>query len=317
MTIYYQYSTTSYVLMDTLYACALKRTPSWLAALVCILPTSYFGVGIGMLVCEFLVGQQWGQAVLGYFLVLLFGVNLATYNVSGALLIRILRTHQRTGISAAGEETSASGDKSASPFDVVISKTKRSMIMLTVPTLLFLIVFFILATNNTNTRPMPVYNYNALSWGTYMTQYAQMILGLLFTRVCWISKTALNAEIMGKGMSGSASGNSTTSEEGTPSQGTPSPEQKRTGRAASRADLIERAKRMSQSPKTRRLEGRPSAQDSHTETAQHLEGQPSAQDSNAERETAAVAVTVDVPRPAPQSLSEILSEIGPEDQEIV
>jgi hypothetical protein len=307
ITIYYQYSTTSFVLMDTLYTCALKRTPSWLSVVVFILPTSYFGVGIGMLVCEFVVNQQWGSAVLDFFLVLLFGVNLATYNASGLWLIRILRNHQRTGIAAAGEDLT--GSKSASPFDVVISKTKRSMLMLSLPTFVFLILYFYLATNNLNTRPMAVFNPNALPWSTFLTQYAQMILGLIFTRVCWISKTALNAEIMGKGMS---TGNSVTSEEGSPSQGTP--EQKRTGRAASRADLKERAKRWSQSPKPRRSEGRPSAQDGHTETA-------SAQDSHAEPQTAAVAVTVEDLRPEAQGSVEDLrpeaqgsSEIRPEVQ---
>jgi hypothetical protein len=259
ITIYFQYSSTTYIVMDTLYACALKRTPNWLAVVVSILPVSEFVVGFSMLICEYLVGQQWVGAVISFYVVLMFTVNLTTYNVSGLYLIRILRNHQKTGISAAGEDIT--GSKSASPFDVVISKTMRSMAMLTVPSFAALIMFLILAIGNCNTRPMPTYNPETLTWSAVSTLFIQVILGLLFTRVCWISKTALQAEIMGKGMS-TPSATSVNSSEGPPSQG--SPDQKRTGRTMSRAEK-ERAKRMSQSPKPRASEGRPSTQNSRAE----------------------------------------------------
>jgi len=106
ISLYFQYSCTTYIVMDTLYACALKRTPSWLAIVVCILPVAEFVWGLAVWQQRF--AQQW---------------NLTTYNVSGIILIRILRRHQQTGTAAVGEDIS--GSKSASPFDVVIAKTMR------------------------------------------------------------------------------------------------------------------------------------------------------------------------------------------------
>jgi len=246
ITIYFQYSATTYVVMDTLYACALKRTPGWLAVVVSILPVSQFAVGFGMLACEYLVAQQWVSAVISFYVVLVLSVNLTTYNVSGFWLIRILRKHQLTGVSTSGEDIT--GSKSASPFDVVIRKTMRSMTMLTLPSLAALLMFLILGIGSVNTRPLIPYNPNAPNWTAMATLSIQLILGLLFTRVAWISKTALDAEIMIRTIS-TPSKDSALSSEG-------SPEQKRSGRAASRASLKERAARMSQSPKPRYSEQR-------------------------------------------------------------
>jgi hypothetical protein len=240
-----------------------------------------------MLICEYLVGQQWTGAVISFYVVLMFAVNLTTYNVSGVYLIRILRNHQKTGISAAGEDIT--GSKSASPFDIVIAKTMRSMVMLSAPSFAALIMFLILGVGNCNTKPLVVFNPQSPPWATFMTFYLQLVLGLLFTRVCWVSKTALQAEVISKGMS-TPSGASVNSSEGPPSQG--SPDQKRSGRTMSRAEK-ERAKRMSQSPKPR-----------------HSENRPSTQNSRAEPEPAAVvAVTVEEPRPEVQGLSEIKPEV--------
>jgi len=249
ISIYFQYSSTTYIVMDTLYACVLKRTPTWLAIIISILPVSEFVVGFGMLAAEYLVGQQWVGAVVSFYVVLMLTVNLTTYNVSGVLLIRLLRNHQSTG---AGEDIS--GSKSASPFDVVISKTLKSMTMLTLPSLATWLIFLVLGVSNCNTRPMPVFDPNALQWNVIATMFIQLILGLLFTRVAWISKTALEAAIVGKISSTPSSGGAVSSE------GTP---QKRSDRAASRAELKERAKRMSQSPN--HSEGTSSAQGSHAD----------------------------------------------------
>jgi hypothetical protein len=259
ITIYFQYSSTTYIVMDTLYACALKRTPSWLAVVVSILPVSEFVVGFGMLTCEYLVGQQWVGAVIAFYVVLMLAVNLTTYNVSGVCLIRILKKHQLTGVSASGE--GITGSKSASPFDVVIAKTMRSMTMLSLPSLAALFMFLIIGIGGCNTRPMVAYNPNAPTWSAMATFAIQLILGLLFTRVAWISKTALDAEIMVRTVS-TPSKDSALSSEG-------SPEQKRSGRAASRASLKERAARMSQSPKPRYSEGT-SPQSSRGEPVENL-----------------------------------------------
>jgi len=284
ITIYFQYSATTYIVMDTLYACALKRTPGWLAIVVSILPVSEFVVGFGMLAAQYLVDQQWVSAVVSYYVVLMLAVNMTTYNVSGAILIRILRNHQVLG-APTGEDIS--GSKSASPFDLVIRKTLRSMVMLTVPSLAALVLFFILGVTASNTKPLVPFNVNALPWSVFTTLYIQLILGLLFTRVSWVSKAALDAEILGKTMS-------------TPSSATESPDQNkksRTSRAASRADLKERAKRMSQSPKPRNSQA----------TSQ------TSQSSHPERESCpVVAVSV-------QEESELAHELarGPNEMEIV
>jgi len=239
MTLYFQYSSTTYIVMDTLYACALKRTPDWLAIVVSILPVSEFVVGFAMLICSYLVAQQWVGAVISFYVVLMLTVNLTTYNVSGIYLIRILREHQKTGTSASPTED-ISGSKSASPFDVVIAKTMRSMAMLTIPSLATLLLFLITGVGSCNTLPSPKYNSANPPWNLLATIFVQLVLGLVFTRIGWITKTALDAQIIGKAMSTP----STVSSEGTP-------EQKRTGRGATRAEMKERVARMSQSPNSR------------------------------------------------------------------
>jgi hypothetical protein len=241
ITIYFQYSATTYIIMDTLYACVLKRTPTWLAIIIAILPMMEFVVGFSMLTAEYVVGQQWSGAVIAFNVVLMLLVNLVTYNVSGVLLIRLLRNHQVTG---AGEDIS--GSKSASPFDVVIKKTIRSMVMLNLPSLGALFLFLFIGVGACNTQPMDVFDPNAPKTPLILTTFLQPVLGLLFTRVAWVSKTALEAAIVGK----TGSTPSAVSSEGTP---------KRPGREASRAELKERAARMSQSPKPRQSEGACSA----------------------------------------------------------
>jgi hypothetical protein len=252
ITIYFMYSTTTYVVMDTLYACALKRTPRWLAVVVCILPASEFVVGFSMMTCHYIINRQWVGAVISFYCVLMFTVNLIAYNASGFYLIRILRNHQVTGVSNTPSED-ISGSKSASPFDVVIGKTLRSMTILTLPSLAALLMFLILGIQSANNNPMPVFNAVDLAWGTLATLFIQLVLGLLFTRVAWISKTALEAEIIGKANSTPSTGSAAVSSEGSP--------EKR--RAASRADMKDKVTRMSQSPKPRFSEG---AQNSHPES---------------------------------------------------
>jgi len=228
ITIYFQYSTTTYVIMDTLYACVLKRTPWWLAYIVSIIPVSECIVGFAMLAAEFAIGLQWVGAVISFYVVFMFAVNMVTYNVSGFLLIRILRTHQ--------EGTPASDDISgskASPFALVIAKTTRSLVFLTIPSLAALIMFLIIGMGGTNTKPLVPFIPSAPTLAAMFTLFLQLVLGLLFTRVAWISKEALDAEIASKVMTG------------TPT--TQSLEEKR--RASSRADTQERGGRKSQSPR--------------------------------------------------------------------
>jgi len=255
ITLYFQYSAATYVCMDTLYACALKRTPCWLAVIVSILPASEFVVGFGLLTAEFVSGQQWAAAVANFHIVLALAVNLTTYNVSGLWLIRILRNHQQTGV---GEDISGSG--SASPFDVVIDKTCRSMFLLSMPSLAAIVLYLMLGVGDCNTRPLPVYDPNALGWSVIVNLFVQLVLGLLFTRLAWISKTALDAEIMASV--------TVSSKESS---------QKRTSRGASRAELKERAARLSQAP------------------TRHSNG--STQNSRAESEATVVTVTVESEAP--------------------
>jgi len=229
ITIYFQYSATTYVVMDTLYACVLKRTPSWLACVVSILPVSEFFVGFSMLAAEYAIRQQWVNAVICFFTVLMFIVNLLTYNISGMLLIRILRNHQNGAPAASGEDIS--GSKSASPFDVVISKTTRSLILLSLPSLAALMLFFVLGVSNLNTKPVVPYDPNAPPWGAPVVLFVQIILGLLFTRVTWISKTLLDAEVVGKAVTGTSTHSS----------------ERRSTKTTSRTDKT--AVKMSQSPK--------------------------------------------------------------------
>jgi hypothetical protein len=218
ITIYFQYSTTTYVVMDTLYACALKRTPTWLAFVVSILPVSEFFVGFAMFAAEYAVGQQWVAAVIAFYVVLMFTANLLTYNISGIMLIRILRKHQSGAATPSGEDIT--GSKSASPFDVVIRKTTRSLLLLSLPSMAALVMFFVIGLQSCNTNPAVPYNPSAPSPFGMITLFLQLLLGFLFTRVTWISKTALDAEVVGKAITGA----STQSSEERRSTRTTSPE---------------------------------------------------------------------------------------------
>jgi len=146
-----------------------------------------------VLILEFLVSQQWVAALTSFYVVLVLALNLLAYNFSGIYLIRILRNHQKTGTGASGEDVS--GSKSASPFDIVISRTFKSMALLTVPSTATLVLFLIIGVSNSNTRPSPVFNPQAVAWNLLATFSVQLILGLVFTRVAWITKAALEAQI--------------------------------------------------------------------------------------------------------------------------
>jgi len=219
--------------MDMLYACALKRTPNCLAVILSILPATEFVVGFGTLILEFVLGQQWVKAITNLFVFIALVANQTTYNVAGVCLIRILRKHQQTGNSAPSDDIS--GSKSASPFDIVIAKTMRSMFLLTVPSLAASVMYLVIGVGLCNNHPNPPYDPDSLGWNVIANIFVQLVLGLLFTRVAWISKEALDAEIMTKTTANISSGN--LSKEGF--------DQKRSG-GASRADLKARASQLSQ-----------------------------------------------------------------------
>jgi len=239
--------------MDTLYACALKRTPCWLAIVVSILPAMEFVVGIGTLITEFTLDQNWVTAIREFYIVFALAVNMTTYDLSGFWLIRILRNHQPTG---AVEEVS--GSKSPSRFDAVISRALRSMFLLSMSSLSVMLMYLILGIGNCNTEQIPPYDPTALGWNSFVTIFVQLVLGLLFTRFAWVTKAALTAEIMASVHVSSQESDS-----------------KLTGsRLSSRVELREVMARLSQSPKSPHSEG-------------------SAQDSQAESEVPVVAVTVE------------------------
>jgi len=189
-----------------------------------------------MVICTFTVNQQWANAVISFYVVFAFAVNLVVYNTSGIMLIRILLNHDNGNLST-GEDIS--GSKSASPFAVVIKKTIKSMIILDIPSVGAVILFLNAGIGNCNTKPLPVFDPTDLSFPVFATLYIQLIMGLIFTRMCWITKTALDAEIMTKTAS------------------PPSSSAERTARGMSRADMKDRVVRMSQSPKPRPSEGSP------------------------------------------------------------
>jgi len=188
-------------------------------------------VGFGCLTASYVFAQQWVGAITPFFVVLMLAVNLVTYNVSGCVLIRILHKHQATGVAEARDDIT--GSKSASPFDVVIAKTLRSMFFLTVPSLATLILFFVTGVGNLNARPTPVYDPLNLTWSVQAVLFVQLIIGLMLTRVAWVTKSVVQAEVLAKTIS---------------SEGSSSPETKgrRSSKAPSRADLKDKALRMSQ-----------------------------------------------------------------------
>jgi hypothetical protein len=170
VTIYFQYSATTYIVMDTLFLCALKRTPKSLAIIVSILPVCALVIGLAGLVMEFRSGQQWVTAVVNFYVVFSLGVNVLTYNVSGMWLIALLRNH----IGSSTEDIS--GSKSASPFAVVVAKTFRSLALLTAPSVAAMIMYMIIGLNNSNTQLIPTYNPQAIGWNSFVTIFVQLIL---------------------------------------------------------------------------------------------------------------------------------------------
>jgi len=237
---------------------------------------------------EFFVYQQWMAAIKWFYIILVITTNLGTYNVSGILLIRILRLHERTGLAAVAE---ISTSKSTSPFSVVIAKTIRSMLVLTIPSLAILLLYLVAAIGNCNTKPVPVYNPNALTWTTVDTLFVQLVLGLVFTRFVWISRATLDAEILTRTVSMVSSEALTT--------GT-TPEGARSSRALSKADMKDKARKMSQSPKPRTSKGRPSVQTSQLEVEMPQETSPLAQPPDETCPETAVEMPKETSVPAPQ-----------------
>jgi len=237
LTVYFEYSCTSYVLMETLYACVLKKAPQYLSIVVSFLPISYIGVGLVTLIVQSTVAypKQWVDAISGWFFVLVIGANLITYNVCGFLLIRVLRHHQQTGLAIVEE---ISGSKTASPFDIVIKKTIRSMVVVTTPSFIALIMCVVPAVGYSNSSTPATYDPHALTWVPQAIIIVQLILGITFTRSIWISKEVLETEMTA----------------------TKAEEARTSSRTMSRADLKEKTRRSSQLPK-----GSTSSQSSHSD----------------------------------------------------
>jgi len=193
--VYFEYSCTSYILMETLYACVLKKTPACLSIIVSILPFSYIGMGVIVLIVQSSVAapRQWMDAISGWFFVLVIGANTSTYDICGFLLIRVLHHHKQTGLALVDE---ISGSKSASPFDIVIKKTIRSMFVLTVPSLIALLMCVVPAVGYSNNLPQAPYDPHNVTWVPQAILIVQLVLGLMFTRTVWISKTVFEAEMM-------------------------------------------------------------------------------------------------------------------------
>jgi hypothetical protein len=236
ISIYFEYSATCYIWMDTLYVCALKRTPRWLAVVVSIVPLSQIVVGFVRLIGEFTDGGQWTLALINFYTIFTLAVNLTTYNVSGILLIRILRSHELAGVSSNASDD-ITGSKSASPFKVVIHNTLRSMVILTVPTLGCMALFFVVGLANSKSGPIPAYNPNNIGWNVFLNIFFHFTLGLLFTRVAWISKSSLDAEIV-------SSVQSRTTSQSSANRGSP----ERPSGTPSRIEMKEKAARLSQMP---------------------------------------------------------------------
>jgi Zn-dependent protease with chaperone function len=205
-------------------------------------------VGFSTLILETLVNQMWSGAIIAFLLVTMLTVNIIAYNVSGFTLIRILRNHQRDGPTASGGGEDISGSKSATPFDIVIRKTVRSMFMLTLPSLGTLILFLFIGASASNTKPRQEWDPIYVPWPLIVVLFLQLMFGFLFTRVGWVSKAALESAIVGKAS-------------------TPSTSMADSAEKKSRASKAEGGKspRMSQSPKPRFSELTPSGQISRPE----------------------------------------------------
>jgi len=223
--------------------------------------------------------KQWMDAIAGWFFVLVIGANLVTYNVCGVLLIRVLRHHQKTGLALVEE---ISGSKTASPFDIVIKKTIRSMVVLTTPSLIALIMTVVPAIGYSNNLPPAPYDPHALSWVTQAIIIVQLILGLTFTRSIWISKTVLEAEMMATKAEGARA----------------------SSRTLSRADLKEKSRRTSQLPK-----GSTSSQSSHSDV--EMGDSPVQPARSAKSETLVIQVEC-VPHPKGDLQSLVEHEANPE-----
>jgi len=133
---------------------------------------------------------------------------MIAYVSSGLYLIRILRRHQR-GESGTGEDTE--GSKTASPFDLVITKTYRSMILLALPSIAVvgLLGFSIKLTADRK----PIWDENHFEISGVLIYYMQLCLGIAFTRVVWITPEHINAALAGRSRPSSAPVSSTGSEE--------------------------------------------------------------------------------------------------------
>jgi hypothetical protein len=235
--VYFEYGSTTYIIMDTLYACALKRTPKWLAYIVIVLPITQTFVGYGVFIGEYTVGKQWVNSITQLYAAFVLFSNVITYNVCGCILIRLLRKHELG--EATNSDNDLSDSKPASPFGVVMTRTLRSMLILSLPSIACGFIVLNDGINYMNNNPVVQFGpgpNQKPDRPTITVIFLQFGLGILFTRIGWISKTQL--KLLSKSGSRPSSASNTVVSES----------DKRTGGKGSKADLKERAQRLSVSP---------------------------------------------------------------------
>jgi len=195
MFIFFQFMFLCFVLMDTLYACAMKSSPQWLYWLAVVLPWSQAIVGYTILGIEGQVAEAWPRAISNGFGALIVIGNCLAYDGCGGYLIFILKRHHRLGGSDSGEPND-SGTKSQDTIVLVIRKTLRSMVLVSVMCIVTFSLLLSSAVGQISGPAVPPWTPDVVpDRSGLQIIFMHLVIELLYIKLGWVTKEQVDAQV--------------------------------------------------------------------------------------------------------------------------
>jgi len=240
--IFFQFVTLSFVLMDTLYACALRQTPISLAWSAVILPLSQFIVSFTVLGLEPRSSTAWPRALNNAFGACVVLGNWIAYIICGCNLIYVLKRHRKL-TSGVDESRDSSGSKTDT-LAKVIRKTTVSMATVTVFCAAVFAVLMSTVPGLVNAPPLPEWSADVKpELSGLEVLFMQIAVEFLFTKLTWLSKEQLEEQKEKAQGARASAGTGSAAQNPEPAEST-----RRTTNTATRSEIMERAKKLSQVP---------------------------------------------------------------------
>jgi len=178
MTVCYQLTTLSFIMIDTLYACAKKRTPRFLLYVALILPLCQTLLAI--IASSIRVPTPGVNAMNAFSGAALVFLNMGLYDGLGFYLVWMLKRHTR--LTVTHEEPSTN------PLQLVITRTFKSMAFLSAVSSTISALLCIAAVTTLHASSSEP-NSAAASTGTQELFFIHIMAEFMFTKLTWLSAT--------------------------------------------------------------------------------------------------------------------------------